>query len=59
MEMGSPILGNVMMIGALCGVEVLPVGRDEFEKVISQDMKPEKIRINLAAFDLGQSLVSR
>jgi indolepyruvate ferredoxin oxidoreductase beta subunit len=59
MEMGSPILGNVMMIGALCGIEVLPVGRDEFEKVISQGMKPEKIRINLAAFDLGQSLVSR
>ncbi len=57
MEMGSPILVNVMMIGALCGIEVLPAGREEFEAVISQGMTPEKIRINLAAFDLGRSLV--
>jgi indolepyruvate ferredoxin oxidoreductase beta subunit len=57
MEMGSPILGNVMMIGALCGIEVLPVGRDEFETVISQGMKPEKVGMNLNAFDTGIEMI--
>ena len=57
MEMGNPILGNVMMIGALCGIDLLPVGREEFETVISQGVPPKKVKINLEAFDLGLSLV--
>jgi indolepyruvate ferredoxin oxidoreductase, beta subunit len=57
MEMGNPILGNVIMIGAVCGIDVVPVGKSQFEAVISRDLKPDKIRVNLAAFDLGGSLV--
>ena len=57
MEMGNPILGNVMMIGALCGIDVLPVGRREFEAVISQGMAPERLKSNLDAFDRGVEMV--
>ncbi len=57
MEMGNPILGNVMMIGALCGIDVLPVGREQFEAVISQGVPPKKVRPNLDAFDCGMKMI--
>jgi indolepyruvate ferredoxin oxidoreductase beta subunit len=57
MEMGNPILGNVIMIGAVCGIEMLPAGRDEFEAVISRGIAPEKVKMNLTAFDKGGEMV--
>lgn len=34
LKLGSPILGNIVMIGAVCGLEFLPVGVEEFKSVI-------------------------
>ncbi len=53
MRMGNPIFGNILMIGALAAIEVLPLTREDFETVLSEDMTPEKVAKNLAAFDLG------
>lgn len=57
-EMGAPILGNIIMIGALAGLEVLPLERKVFEQVISRTMSPDKVEANLAAFDKGQKMIS-
>jgi indolepyruvate ferredoxin oxidoreductase beta subunit len=53
-KLGNPILGNIMMIGALAAVSELPITREVFEDALSQMMPASKIAINLEAFDLGR-----
>lgn len=58
-ELGNPILGNMIMMGALTGLEVLPVERGDFEKVISQSMSGDKLALNMKAFDAGAAEVRK
>ena len=53
--MGNPILGNIMMVGALSAVSDLPLGPDIFEKAIREMMPPAKVPINLEAFSWGRA----
>jgi indolepyruvate ferredoxin oxidoreductase beta subunit len=57
LELGDPILGNIMMLGALADVCELPILREDFEAVISENVPAEKVEINLKAFDQGLKLV--
>ena len=56
-KLGNPIFGNILMVGALAGVGELPIDRQDFEAVISEGMAPEKVDLNLRAFDLGRQMV--
>lgn len=58
MKLGAPILGNIILIGALAGIGVLPVEREGFAKVISTVMPGDKLEINLEAFDIGRKMVN-
>ena len=58
LELGNPILGNIMMIGAAAGIGVLPLARDDFEAVITETMPADKQAINLSAYDLGFKMVA-
>ena len=53
-KLGNPILGNIMMIGALSAVSELPINQELFQDALSQMMPASKIPINLQAFDLGR-----
>jgi indolepyruvate ferredoxin oxidoreductase beta subunit len=57
MELGNPILGNIMMIGAAAGIGVLPLDRENFESVISDTIPADKLEINLKAYDLGTQMI--
>jgi indolepyruvate ferredoxin oxidoreductase beta subunit len=57
MKLGNPILGNIMMIGALGGTGALPVDRKDFETAVSRDMSPDKVKLNLSAYDMGAEMV--
>lgn len=52
-QMGNPVLSNVILLGALAGTGHLPLDRDGFRKVISRTMSREKSDTNLRAFDQG------
>ncbi len=56
MELGNPIFGNIMLIGALAGIDVLPLDRDDFETVISEIVPPDKLELNLYAYDMGRGI---
>ncbi len=56
-ELGNPILGNIMMIGAAARIGALPVGRDDFEAVISESLPADKQSLNLSAYDMGIQMV--
>jgi indolepyruvate ferredoxin oxidoreductase beta subunit len=57
LEMGNPIFGNIMMIGAAAGIGLLPLDREDFKSVISGMVAPDKLVENLAAYDLGCKMV--
>lgn len=57
MELGNPILSNIVMIGALAKTALLPIDRRAFEKEISRNVAADKRGANLAAFDAGAKMV--
>jgi indolepyruvate ferredoxin oxidoreductase beta subunit len=57
MQIGDSLFSNIVMLGALCATEVLPVRREGFESVI-QDLLPSRVlEENLKAFDRGREEV--
>ena len=58
MAIGNPILSNIIMIGAASGTGLLPLDREDFESVISSILEPDKVEINLSAYDFGQQMVA-
>ncbi len=59
MKLGNPILSNIIMIGAISGLGLLPVGLKDFMTVI-QDTFPEKLLdVNRRAFEIGQDKVAK
>ncbi|GAB6096723.1 indolepyruvate oxidoreductase subunit beta [Desulfatiferula olefinivorans] len=57
-SIGAPILGNVIMAGALAGTGELPLLRDAFEMIMATRFSGEKLEKNLEAFDYGVSAVN-
>ena len=46
------------MIGAVAGLGVLPLERQDFEAVMAAMVDPAKMTLNLTAYDLGRELVN-
>ena len=57
MELGNPILSNIVMIGALAKTALLPIDRRAFEKEIARSVAADKRGANIAAFDAGAKMV--
>jgi len=57
MELGNPIFGNIIAVGALSGIGVLPLDREIFRKVLEKKMTPERVEQNMAAYDMGVSMI--
>jgi indolepyruvate ferredoxin oxidoreductase beta subunit len=57
-RLGNPILGNIVMIGAVAGLGVLPIDREGFETVIREGMPAAKVKANLRAFAIGETAVA-
>jgi indolepyruvate ferredoxin oxidoreductase beta subunit len=57
LELGDPIFGNIICVGALAATEVLPLNRDSFEAVLAQKMGKDKCEVNLSAYDIGVDMV--
>lgn len=55
--MGDPIFANMIMLGALSALEVLPLDRLIFEKTLADLFPAERLPVNLEAFDQGREAV--
>jgi indolepyruvate ferredoxin oxidoreductase beta subunit len=53
LEMGSGILTNIVMLGALVGSGVLPAGPEAFEPELWESLPADKLDLNLQAFRRG------
>jgi indolepyruvate ferredoxin oxidoreductase, beta subunit len=58
MKLRNPILGNIIMIGAVTAVGALPVDREDFQDVIARTLPPDKLSVNLQAFDIGAGKIT-
>jgi indolepyruvate ferredoxin oxidoreductase beta subunit len=56
-QLGNPILGNIICVGALAATGVLPLDRGNFETVLASKMPHDKVALNLVAFDRGAAMV--
>ncbi|MBU3917464.1 indolepyruvate oxidoreductase subunit beta [bacterium] len=54
-ELGNPILLNVIMLGALCGLPKFPVSDVEMIDIISDILPSAKLELNRNAFKKGTS----
>lgn len=57
-KMGSPIVANTILVGALVGSGVLPLDRKAMEPIL-QERFPKALEVNLKAFDKGMALVAK
>jgi len=57
LEMGDPIFSNIVMLGALCAIGVLPINRQGFETIIRDLLPSRLLEENLKAFDKGREVV--
>jgi indolepyruvate ferredoxin oxidoreductase, beta subunit len=57
LRMGDPIFANVIMLGALSALEILPVNRAVFKNTIEDLFPSERLAVNLEAFDQGREAV--
>jgi len=57
LELGNPLLTNVILTGFLVGKNLLPIGREDVEMAIRSLLKPKLVDLNLTAFYTGFSQV--
>jgi indolepyruvate ferredoxin oxidoreductase beta subunit len=57
LKMGDPIFSNIVMLGALCAIGVLPINRQGFESIIRDLLPSRLLEENLKAFDKGREAV--
>jgi indolepyruvate ferredoxin oxidoreductase beta subunit len=57
LQLGNPVLSNIVMIGALTKINLLPIDRRMFEKEIRKTLSVDKCAVNLKAFDAGADMI--
>lgn len=58
-DLGAPILANIIMAGALIGTGLIPLGEEMFELVLMQTFPATNQDLNLQAFRKGLELTSK
>lgn len=58
-RLGNPILGNMIVLGTLAGLDLLPVDRKDFEFAVSRIFPEDKVSYNIEAFDIGVGLIRK
>jgi indolepyruvate ferredoxin oxidoreductase beta subunit len=53
LDMGMPLLTNIIMTGALVGTGLLPIDKDRFKERLRMNFKKEQLALNVKAFDMG------
>lgn len=53
LNLGAPLLTNMVMVGALVGVKLLPLTEDMLERQLKASFLREKLALNLKAFRMG------
>lgn len=58
LELGNPILANIIMIGAVSGAGILSITEVELAKAIRENISLDKVDVNLKAFAIGKQMTT-
>jgi indolepyruvate ferredoxin oxidoreductase beta subunit len=58
-ELGAPLLANMVMAGALIGTGLTPLGEERFVHQLGMSFEKERLSLNLKAFNLGVSEIKK
>lgn len=53
LNLGAPLLTNMVMVGAIIGARLLPLTQDMFESQLEASFEKESLTLNLQAFRMG------
>ncbi len=56
-RLGHHILGNIIILGALSALKVLPMEREDFKSAVLERIPERKLEMNLKAYDRGRELI--
>jgi len=56
-EAGNEITTNMVLVGGIFALGVLPFGKDQFTATMEKVLLPKTLKVNLAAFNAGNNLV--
>ncbi|MDD3792519.1 MAG: indolepyruvate oxidoreductase subunit beta [Candidatus Bathyarchaeota archaeon] len=56
-KVGTPLVVNTILLGALSALPELPVKAESFQRAITEKLKEKYINLNLKAFQLGRESV--
>ena len=56
--MGLPILSNMIMMGALLSLNLLPLSMEEFSETLSKNLAEKHLDINLKALAEGAQAIA-
>jgi len=59
MALGAPVVANVIMLGALIGINRLPLTKTDIEAEIKASFPQDRVELNLKALNLGIEAVNR
>lgn len=59
LEMGLPILSNMVMLGALLETRFLPLSMEEFRETLAKNFDERRLKANLRALEEGRKMVVR
>jgi indolepyruvate ferredoxin oxidoreductase beta subunit len=57
LELGDPIFSNIVMLGALSALDLLPLSRERFQNAIQELLPSARSHLNMEAFDRGRRAV--
>lgn len=58
MEMGSSILGNMILIGALLELNLIPLSPADFQDTLAKNFSVERLKMNLKALEEGGKMIA-
>lgn len=53
LKLGAPIVANVIILGGLMGLNLLPLTKGDIEEEIKASFAPDRVKLNLKALSMG------
>lgn len=57
LKLGNPLFQNMIMVGAVAGMDLIPITKEAFREAIAESMPKTRIEENVGAYEIGESLV--
>lgn len=59
MNLGDPIFTNIIMVGALLALDILPLTKEDLKSALKETFPEKKLEINLRALQMGMDALQK